>query len=85
MYDNFSYATTYLTRQTLKKKSESAVRRTTLNVGPAGVRNRRHPSLPRRRSKGFVTLGAGTRDKALRTSAWEANDTLPSRPGRSPN
>ena len=27
MYDNFSYATTYLTRQTLKKKSESAVRR----------------------------------------------------------
>ena len=35
MYDNFSYATTYLTRQTLKKKSESAVRRTTLNVGPA--------------------------------------------------
>ena len=30
-------------------------------------------SLPRRRSKGFVARGAGTRDEPLRTSAWEAN------------
>ena len=43
---------------------------TTLSVGRAGV-----CSLPRRRSQGFVTSGAGTRDETLRTSAWEANDT----------
>ena len=79
----------YPTRQTLEKKSESAVRRdirffvhiledkkvkpfanviskaalssqlfTTLSVGRAGV-----CSLPRRRSQGFVTRGAGTREK----------------------